>query len=486
MQAPEPPAAERAARRVIPIQADAAPAGTSLYAAEKKIYPRAVSGRFANWRWALVALTQAFFYGMPWLQWEGRQALLFDLVGGRFYIGALVFYPQDLIYLATLLVFSALLLFFFTALAGRLWCGYACPQTVYTELFLWIERHTEGDRQARMRLDAAPWSVEKLWRKTAKHGGWIALALFTGFSFVGYFSPIRALTEALFAWNLSPWEAFWVLFYAGATYGNAGWLREQMCKYICPYARFQSALIDADSLIITYDARRGEPRGARSRKSAEVLAEGRGDCVDCTLCVQVCPTGIDIRKGLQNECIGCAACIDVCDQVMDKIGAPHGLIRYATENGVAQGLSRAQMWRRTLRPRVLIYGGALAVLGALMLWQLSQRSALLIDVIKDRGVMARQVEDGQIENVYRLQLLNRSERTLHLQFEAEGLPGLRVLGAERVTVDPAAIVSLPVQLRLPAGAVQDSGARRVHLLARDLDHPETPVFQAEASFFVPR
>jgi cytochrome c oxidase accessory protein FixG len=486
MQAPEPPAAERAARRVIPIQADAAPAGTSLYAAEKKIYPRAVSGRFANWRWALVALTQAFFYGMPWLQWEGRQALLFDLVGGRFYIGALVFYPQDLIYLATLLVFSALLLFFFTALAGRLWCGYACPQTVYTELFLWIERHTEGDRQARMRLDAAPWSVEKLWRKSAKHGGWIALALFTGFSFVGYFSPIRALTDALLSWSLSPWEAFWVLFYAGATYGNAGWLREQMCKYICPYARFQSALIDADSLIITYDAKRGEPRGARSRKSAEVLAEGRGDCVDCTLCVQVCPTGIDIRKGLQNECIGCAACIDVCDQVMDKIGAPHGLIRYATENGVAQGLSRAQMWRRTLRPRVLIYGAALAVLGALMLWQLSQRSALLIDVIKDRGVMARQVEDGQIENVYRLQLLNRSERTLHLQFEAEGLPGLRVLGGERVTVDPAAIVSLPVQLRLPPGAVQESGARRVRLLARDLDHPDTPAFQAEASFFVPR
>ena len=486
MPAPESPAATPAARRVIPIAPQTAPAGTALYAAEQKVYPRAVTGRFANWRWALVAITQAFFYGMPWVRWEGRQALLFDLVGGRFYLGALVFYPQDLIYLATLLVFSALLLFFFTALAGRLWCGYACPQTVYTELFLWIERHTEGDRQARMRLDASPWSLEKLARKSAKHGGWIALALFTGFSFVGYFSPIRPLGDALLAWRLSPWELFWVLFYAGATYGNAGWLREQMCKYMCPYARFQSALIDADSLIITYDARRGEPRGARSRKSAEVLAEGRGDCVDCTLCVQVCPTGIDIRKGLQNECIGCAACIDVCDQVMDKIGAPHGLIRYATENGVAQGLSRAQMWRRTCRPRVLIYGGALAVLGSLMLWQLSQRSALLIDVIKDRGVMARQVDDGQIENVYRLQLLNRSERTLHLRLEAEGLPGLRVVAAERVTVDPAAIVSMPVQLRLPPGAMQASGARRVRLLAHDLDHPGTTPFQAEASFFIPR
>ncbi|WP_269632602.1 cytochrome c oxidase accessory protein CcoG [Pelomonas sp. BJYL3] len=486
MSSAEPPAADPAARRVIPIQAAAAAAGSSLYVAEQKIYPRSVSGRFANWRWALVALTQLFFYGMPWVQWEGRQALLFDLVGGRFYIGGLVFYPQDLIYLATLLVFSALLLFFFTAVAGRLWCGYACPQTVYTELFLWIERHTEGDRQARMRLDASPWSPEKLARKSAKHAGWILLALFTGFSFVGYFSPIRELSAALMQFALSPWELFWVLFYAGATYGNAGWLREQMCKYICPYARFQSALIDADSLIITYDAKRGEPRGARSRKSAEVLAQGRGDCVDCTLCVQVCPTGIDIRKGLQNECIGCAACIDVCDQVMDKIGAPHGLIRYATENGVAQGLTRAQMWRRTLRPRVLIYGGALAVLGALMVWQLSQRSALLIDVIKDRGVMARQVDDGQVENVYRLQLLNRSERTLHLTLEAAGLPGLRLLGGERVEVAPAAIVSLPVQLRLPPGVVRESGARRVQLLARDLDHPEAPAFQAEASFFVPR
>ncbi|HLO94498.1 MAG TPA: cytochrome c oxidase accessory protein CcoG, partial [Burkholderiaceae bacterium] len=449
MSSAESPAAEPAARRVIPIQAGAAPAGNSLYRAEQKIYPRSVSGRFASWRWALVALTQGFFYGMPWLQWQGRQALLFDLVGGRFYLGGLVFYPQDLIYLATLLVFSALLLFFFTAVAGRLWCGYACPQTVYTELFLWIERHTEGERQARMRLDAAPWSAQKLARKSAKHGGWILLALFTGFSFVGYFSPIRELGAALLQSALSPWELFWVLFYAGATYGNAGWLREQMCKYICPYARFQSALIDGDSLIITYDARRGEPPGARSRKSAELLAQGRGDCVDCTLCVQVCPTGIDIRKGLQNECIGCAACIDACDQVMDKIGAPQGLIRYATENGVTQGLSRAQMWRRTLRPRVLIYGGALLVLGSLMVWQLSQRSALLIDVIKDRGVMARQVDDGQIENVYRLQLLNRSERTLQLRLDATGLPGLSLLGGERVEVAPAAIVSLPVQLRLP-------------------------------------
>ncbi len=460
-----------------------------LYVAEAKVYPRSVSGRFANWRWALVALTQGFFYGMPWLQWNGRQALLFDLDGGRFYVGGLLLYPQDFIFLAALLVLSALALFFFTALAGRLWCGYSCPQTVYTEMFLWIERHTEGDRQARMRLDAAPLSAAKLARKSAKHGGWILLSLVTGFSFVGYFIPIRELAEQVLAAELSAWALFWILFYAGATYGNAGWLREQMCKYICPYARFQSALIDADSLIISYDAARGEPRGARSRKSAELLAAGSGDCVDCTLCVQVCPTGIDIRKGLQNECIGCAACIDVCDQVMDKIGAPRGLIRYATENGIKNRWSPRQMLARVLRPRVLIYGAALLLLSAAFVWSLGQRQDLLIDVLKDRNVLARQVEDGQIENVYRLQLINRTERTLKLELDAAGLPGLQLIrqngNGRQLELPPAAILALPVQLRLPPQGGLASGAHAVQFIARDLDG-RNPPFEGKASFFVPR
>ena len=285
-----------------------------MYQRAPTIQARSVKGWFAGWRWVFVWLTQLVFYGLPWLNWGGRQAVLFDLEAQRFYIFGLLLYPQDLIFLAALLVLSALALFFFTAVAGRLWCGYTCPQTVYTEIFMWVELRIEGDRSARLRLDQSPWWWRKLALRGSKHAAWLAISLLTGFSFVGYFMPIRELAGAVLALQLAPWPAFWVLFYGLATYGNAGFLREQMCKYICPYARFQSALIDKDSLIITYDTARGEPRGARTpRAQAQTL----GDCIDCTLCVQVCPTGIDIRNGLQNECIGCAACIDVCNGVMD-------------------------------------------------------------------------------------------------------------------------------------------------------------------------
>ncbi len=279
----------------------------SLYEVRQKIYPRAVRGWFAGWRWSLVWLTQLVFYGLPWLQWNDRQAVLFDLASRKFYILGFVFWPQDFIYLTGLLIIAAYSLFLFTAVGGRLWCGYACPQTVYTEIFMWIERKVEGDRQRRIRLDAEPLGARKLGLKTAKHGLWIALALWTGITFVGYFTPIRELLGHALAFELGPWEAFWVFFYGFATYGNAGWMREQVCKYMCPYARFQSAMFDKDTMIVTYDAARGEPRGARSKK-ADYRAQGLGSCVDCTMCVQVCPTGIDIRNGLQYECIGCAAC----------------------------------------------------------------------------------------------------------------------------------------------------------------------------------
>jgi cytochrome c oxidase accessory protein FixG len=293
----------------------------SLYEAHRKIYPRSVTGFFSHWRWAMVFLTQLVFYGVPWLQWGQRQAVLFDLDARRFYIFNLVLYPQDFIYLTGLLVISALSLFLFTAVAGRLWCGYACPQTVYTEIFLWLEKKTEGDRAARMRRDGGPLTLDKLWRKSAKHFLWLAVALWTGFTFVGYFTPIHALGLEVVQLNMGSWEVFWTLFYGFATYGNAGFMREQVCKHMCPYARFQSAMFDKDTLIVTYDAQRGEPRGARSKKSTPV-SRNLGACVDCSLCVQVCPTGIDIRNGLQYECIGCGACADVCDTVMDKMGYP--------------------------------------------------------------------------------------------------------------------------------------------------------------------
>ena len=337
-------------RRVIPIEPTAEE--TALYQIRKAIYPRAVRGWFARWRWTLVFATQIAFYGLPWLAISGRPAVLFDLGARKFQLFGAVFLPQDAIYLAGLLIVFALSLFLFTAIAGRLWCGYACPQTVYSEIFLWIERKTEGDRLARIRLDASPMSLDKIVVKSLKHTAWLAVALWTGFTFVGYFTPIRDLAVRAITWQLGTLESFWILFYALATYGNAGWLRERVCKHMCPYARLQGVMFDRDTLVIAYDRARGEPRGERS-KSVDPRTRGLGDCIDCSICVQVCPTGIDIREGLQYECIGCAACVDGCNQVMDGMGYPQGLIRYTTQNALAAGdnAGAAAIWKRTLRPR---------------------------------------------------------------------------------------------------------------------------------------
>jgi cytochrome c oxidase accessory protein FixG len=448
--------------RVIPI----APAPTaegetaqmvSLYAKQAKIYPRAVHGWFAGWRWALVALTQLLFYGLAWVPWNGRQALLFDLAARRFYIFDLVLYPQDFIYLTGLLVVSAYALFFFTAVAGRLWCGFACPQTVYTEIFLWVERVFEGDRNKRLKLDAAPWSLDKLWRKGGKQATWIALSLWTGFTFVGYFTPIRVLAAEAVHLAFGPWEWFWVLFYGFATYGNAGFLREQVCKYMCPYARFQSAMFDHDTMVISYDAGRGDPRGTRGR-SVDHKAQGLGDCIDCGLCVQVCPTGIDIRNGLQYECIGCAACIDVCNGVMDKMRYPRGLIRYATQNGMAQKLTRAQMLRRVFRPRVLIYGAVLLAITGALLASIALRKPFKVDVVRDRNSLARIVDDGRIENVYRLQLMNATESPQRYRVKVEGLQGAKLSGADEVEVEAAQARWFPVAVQVPYESARAAGS----------------------------
>ena len=432
----------------------------SLYEAHQKIYPRSVSGLFSNWRWGMVLLTQLIFYGLPWLQWGQRQAVLFDLGARRFYIFGLVLYPQDFIYLTGILVISALSLFLFTAVAGRLWCGYACPQTVYTEIFLWLEKKIEGDRSAHMRRDAGLWNADKVLRKFAKHFLWLAVALWTGFTFVGFFTPIKELGTEVFQLNMGSWEIFWFVFYGLATYGNAGFLREQVCKHMCPYARFQSAMFDRDTLIVTYDEERGEPRGARSKR-ADPVALNLGSCVDCSLCVQVCPTGIDIRKGLQYECIGCGACADVCDTVMDKLGYARGLVKYSTQNAVSQHWTSAQTLRHVLRPRVLVYSGILGAVVLAMVISLVMRTPFKVDVVRDRGMLARIVDGGRIENVYRLQIMNATEAAQHFTLAVDGLPGLELTSERDVVVESTEARWVAVRVQAPYD-VAPAGSHTVH------------------------
>jgi cytochrome c oxidase accessory protein FixG len=452
-----------------------------MYAAREEIHPREVKGRYATLRWACVWLTQILFYGLPWLKFNGRQAVLFDLGSRQFHLFGLTLWPQDFIYLAGLLIVCAYGLFLVTTVAGRVWCGYACPQTVYTEIFLWIERRIEGNRSARIRLDRQPWTVEKLGKRGAKHLVWGAVALWTGFTFVGYFTPVRELGQAALGFTLGPWEAFWVLFYGFATYGNAGWMREQVCKYMCPYARFQSAMFDRDTLIVSYDVARGEPRGLAK---AEGKGEAKGDCIDCSMCVQVCPTGIDIRKGLQYECIGCAACIDACDSVMDKVARPHGLIRYATENALAGGWSAGQVKKRLLRPRVIGYGLVfLAIAGGLSA-SLALRTPLKLDVIRDRGAMGREVEDGMIENVYRLQIMNTAERSHYYRIEVDGIPSAGIADEDLVELDGASTRAVPVRVRIAAGKA-GSGSHPIRFTLSAQDDPSLRVSE-KAVFIVPK
>ena len=453
------------------------PAAESLYAASPKIYPREVSGRFARLRvsaaWALLGL----FYAVPWLQWNGRQAVLFDLPARKFYVLGLVLWPQDFIFLTWLLVIAALSLFFFTAVAGRLWCGYACPQTVWTEVFLWMERTVEGDRNERMKLDRSAWSRAKLARKAAKQLLWVSFSLWTGLTFVGYFTPIEVLLRESATASLGSWERFWVLFYGLATYGNAGYLREQVCKYMCPYARFQSAMFDRDTLIITYDAGRGEPRGAR-RRGTDLAAQGLGHCVDCTWCVQVCPTGIDIRKGLQYECIACAACIDACDTVMDRVGYPRGLVRYTTQHA----LDREPV--RILRPRVLLYGTLLTVLIAGFGVALWLRLPVALDVIRDRNALYRLLDDGRVENVYDLKIMNKTERPHRFRVRVSG-PGQLLLDPEPARFQVASGEVFPAAVRVRRSAYSPLGSEDIRFEIQAEDAPALRA-RAGARFIGPR
>jgi polyferredoxin len=488
----------------------------ALYVSERKIYPREVSGVFQRLRVSAVLVLLGMYYLFPWLQWAGRQAVLFDLPARKFYIFGLSFWPQDFFFLALLLIMAGLSLFFFTALAGRLWCGYACPQTVWTEVFLWMEQWTEGNRAQRMKLDAAPWSINKLRRKLAKHSLWLLFALWTGFTFVGFFTPIRGLAERMIPFQWGGWETFWVLFYALATWGNAGVLREQVCKYMCPYARFQSAMFDRNTLIIAYDPMRGEPRGARKKgtlasvlerargllpvdvatstviaaahhrsaadlrlgaRATTALAvddmvglpppasadspEGLGDCIDCTICVQVCPTGIDIRNGLQYECIACGACIDACDTVMDRMGYPPGLIRYTTQNAVDGKRVRL------LRPRIVIYALLLLVLLGGTIGGIALRKPLIVDVMRDKQLY-RLDDDGEIENTYVLRLVNKEAKAHTFIVSLQSDAPLKLdLEQDHIHAAPEEVLTVPLTVEAEPGSVH--GRVDLRFVVRDAD-----------------
>ncbi|WP_412481253.1 cytochrome c oxidase accessory protein CcoG [Azonexus sp. IMCC34839] len=464
-------------------QQDLKPAGqaqqVSFYEKHKKIYIKEVKGWWATWRWVLVWFTQILFYGAPWLEWNGRQAVLFHLVERKFYLFGLVLWPQDVFYLALLLIISAYALFLFTAIAGRLFCGYACPQTVYTEIFMWVENKIEGDRSARMKLDKGPLSARKLRLKATKHLIWLAISIWTGFTLVGYFTPVSELLAAL-PFNLSGWELFWTFFYGGFCYMQAGFLREQVCKYMCPYARFQGVMFDPDTLVITYDPERGEPRGAR-KKGAD--ASALGDCVDCGLCVAVCPTGIDIRKGIQYECIGCGACIDACDPVMDKLGKPHGLIRYTTENALAQHFGPKEVVGHIVRPRILLYTVILLGIIVAAAWSLATRVPLKVDVIRDRSVLAREADDGRIENIYNLKIMNTTESPKRYALTVSGLVGAEIVGEQIVEVASAENHEVTIVVRVPPESGK-TGANTIYFDIKALNHDAIKVHE-KASFLMP-
>ena len=448
---------------------------SELYAKHKKVYPREVHGMFANLRVLGVVALLGLYYGVAWLQWNGHQAVLFDLPARKFYIFGLTFWPQDFFYFAWLLIIAALALFFFTALAGRLWCGYACPQTVWTEAFLWIERKVEGSRNQQIKRDKSGMSASKFRVKALKHFIWLAFALFTGFTFVGYFTPIRELAVSMINFTMGPWETFWVFFYGFATYGNAGWMREQVCIYMCPYARFQSAMFDKDTLIISYDEERGDPRGSR-KKSVDPLEKGLGDCVDCTLCVQVCPTGIDIRDGLQYQCIGCAACVDVCDQVMDKMGYARGLVRYTTENAMA-GIKN-----QLLRPRTILYALLLTLLTGGLIYEISQRIPLELDIIRDRNSLYRETSEGLVENVYILKIINMDEQAHYYNIQVSGLEGLKLtMEQKHIHVLASEVFTLPVTVQIDP-VILERASSQITFTLNSEDNPD--LTQTESARFL--
>ena len=430
-----------------------------LFEKQRKIYPKLVEGVYRRRKWILMSICLAIYYLAPFIRWDRGpnapdQAILIDMVNRRAYWFFIEIWPHEVYYFTAIMVFAAIAIIFATSLLGRVWCGYFCFQTVWTDLFLWVERVMQGDRAERMKLDAAPWSFNKLWRKVGTHLGWLSIGLFTGGAFVLYFNDAPTLVRQVMEGGRSNTVKIFIFGLTGSTYLMAGFAREQVCTYMCPYARFQSAMFDEDSLIISYDAKRGEQRGKHKKGESW---EGRGHCIDCTQCVQVCPMGIDIREGLQVECIACGLCIDACDTVMDKIGLPHGLIRYDTERNMREQLPGAIVTKapklRLLRPRTILYTLTLLLLGSIILLSLLMRPTLNIHVLHDRNPLFVKMSDGEIRNGYTVNISNRELEPRSYTLTLSGLEGgvLSIQGQEEsiVTVAPDNAARYRVFVRAP-------------------------------------
>ena len=386
----------------------------NLYEKREKIYTRKIEGFYQVLRaftgWPLLV----GYFVTPWLMVGGHQAILFDLPSRQFHIFWLTFWPQDFSLLAWLLIIAAFALFAVTTLMGRVWCGYTCPQTVWTAIFMWAEQMAEGDRNQRIKLERAPWTMDKVLKRTMKHAMWVGFAALTGVTFVGYFYGIKEILVDGFNAELPVVASFWIGFFTFATYLNAGWLREQVCLYMCPYARFQAAMFDEDTLIVSYNPERGEQRGPRKR-NADLAASGLGDCIDCTMCVQVCPTGIDIRDGLQYQCINCAACVDACNGIMEKMGYRKGLIAYTTENKL-NGLDWT--WKR---PKLLGYVFCLVVMTSIFGYSLVTRVPLELDVQRGRGQLFQEINGGRVQNTYYIKILNKDVKDHAYELSISGI-----------------------------------------------------------------
>ncbi len=448
----------------------------NLYEKQEKIYTREIQGFFQKIRvftgWPLLL----GYFLLPWFSWQGQQLVLFDLPARKFHIFNYTFWPQDFFLLGWMLIIAAFALFFFTNWLGRVWCGYTCPQTVWTSIFMWMEQFAEGSRNQRMKLDKRPWDLDKFLKKGFKHSLWMGFALATGFTFIGYFSPLTQLIPDFFTLKAHPAAVFWVLFFTAGTYINAGWMREQVCKYMCPYARFQSAMFDQDTLIVSYDTKRGESRGSRKKK-ADPASLGLGDCVDCSVCVQVCPTGIDIRDGLQYECITCAHCIDACDEVMDKMNYPRGLIRYTTQHELEGGKSHF------LRPRLVGYGIALVLMILAFSYEIVNRIPLELDIIRDRNQLFGYSSAGAITNTYSLKIMNMDQQPHQYSIEIIGHEALNYIGKQQVSLASGEYLTLPIQLEIDPAALNRSNIT-IHFQIESIDDPSIHTIE-ESRFLGP-